>query len=472
MVVPRSDSTRKVTYTGENGVHPAVILTLRYFAAVTIVAAAASTTMAQSPTKPTPRVPSPLPVERLHQRIDQEAERLQPRLVTWRRDFHEHPELGNREVRTAKIVADHLESLGLEVRRGVAKTGVVAVLKGGKPGPVVALRSDMDALPIVEDTGLPFASKARAEFNGRDVGVMHACGHDYHMAILMGAAEVLAGLKADLAGTVVFLFQPSEEGAPAGEEGGAELMVKEGALDQPKVEAIFGLHIFPKKLRSIEFRPRGIMAAGDTITITVHGRSTHGAMPAQGIDPIVVSAQILLGLQTIISRQVDLTTAPAVLTIGAIEGGNRSNIIPDRVKMTGTIRTFDPAMRLQIFDRAKRVAQNIAEAAGTTADVVFEPGNPVTFNDPALTERMSSSLKRVAGDRFSANAQMTTTAEDFAVYQQKIPGLFFFLGIAPDGADPATYPVNHSSKFSPDEGALVTGVRAMASLAVDYLAGK
>jgi amidohydrolase len=408
----------------------------------------------------------------LHQRIDQGAEAMLAKVVAWRRDFHRHPELGNREVRTSKIVADHLRGLGLEVRTGVAKTGVVAVLKGGKPGPVVALRSDMDALPVTEETGLAFASTARAEFNGREVGVMHACGHDYHMSMLMGAAEVLAGMKADIPGTVVFIFQPAEEGAPAGEEGGAGLMIKEGALDNPKVEAIFGLHVFPKALRSIEFRPRGIMAASDTITVTVRGRGTHGAMPAQGIDPIVVAAQILIGFQTIVSRQIDLTTAPAVITIGAIEGGNRSNIISDTARMTGTIRTFDPAMREQVLTRATRTAQKIAEAAGATAEVVIDEGNPVTFNDPALTERMTPSLKRIGGDRFNPNGQATTTAEDFALYQQKIPGLFFFLGVAPEGADLAGVPANHSAKFSPDEGALTTGIRALASLAVDYLAGR
>lgn len=408
----------------------------------------------------------------MHQRIDQAAESIRTKAVAWRRDFHQHPELGNREVRTSKIVADHLRGLGLEVRTGVAKTGVVGVLKGGKPGPVVALRSDMDALPVTEETGLPFASTVRAEFNGREVGVMHACGHDYHMAMLMGAAEVLSGMKADLPGTVVFIFQPAEEGAPAGEEGGAGLMVQEGALDNPKVEAIFGLHVFPKALRSIEFRPRGIMAASDTITVKVRGRGTHGAMPAQGIDPIVVAAQILMGFQTIVSRQIDLTTAPAVLTIGAIEGGNRSNIISDTVTMTGTIRTFDPAMREQVLARARQTAEHIAQAAGATAEVTYDSGNPVTFNDPALTERMTPSLKRVGGDRFNANGQMTTTAEDFALYQQKIPGLFFFLGTAPEGADLTTVPANHSAKFSPDEGAITTGIRALASLAVDFLAGR
>lgn len=408
----------------------------------------------------------------LHARIDRAAEGLLPKLTAWRRDLHASPELGNREVQTARKMADHLRALGLEVRTGVGKTGVVGVLRGGKPGPVVALRSDMDALPVVEETGLPFASTVRAEYNGREVGVMHACGHDYHMAMLMGAAEVLAGMKADLPGAVVFIFQPAEEGAPAGEEGGADLMIREGVLDNPKVEAIFGLHVFPRALRSIEYRSRGVMAASDTLTITVRGRGAHGAMPSAGVDPIVVASQIVLGIQTIVSRQIDLTTAPAVVTIGAIEGGNRSNIIGDTVRMVGTIRTFDGAMQEQIHARLTRTAESIAAAAGATAEVQIDKGNPVTWNDPALAERMAPSLRRVAGDRFNANGQPTTTAEDFAWYQRKVPGLFFFLGVAPEGADLAAIPVNHSSKFSPDEGALVTGVRALASLAVDYLAGR
>ena len=407
----------------------------------------------------------------LHERIDQAAEAVLLKVVTWRRDLHAHPELGNREFETSKKIAAHLTALGLEVRTGVAKTGVVGLLRGGKPGPVVALRSDMDALPVVEETGLPFASTVKAEYNGREVGVMHACGHDFHMSMLMGAAEVLAGMKADLAGTVVFIFQPAEEGAPAGEQGGADVMVREGVLDNPKVDAIFGLHVFPKALGSIEYRPRGIMAASDTFSITVRGRQTHGAMPASGIDPIVVGSQIVLALQTIISRQIDLTTAPAVVTVGTFEGGNRFNIIPDAVTMTGTIRTFDADMQAQIHARIKRTAESIAAAAGATAEVTIDVGNPVTWNDPDLAQRMAPSLERVAGARFNPNGQPTTTAEDFAWYQKQVPGLFFFLGTAPEGADLATEPANHSPRFNPDERALLTGVRALASLAVDYLGG-
>jgi amidohydrolase len=412
-------------------------------------------------------------LDALHARVDKAAEAVLPKVVAWRRDLHAHPELGNREVRTSAFLAEQLRAMGYEVRTGIAKTGVVGLLRGGRPGPVVALRSDIDALPVTEDTGLPFASTARGEYNGREVGVMHACGHDFHMSMLLGAAQVLAGMKADLPGTVTIIFQPAEEGAPAGEEGGAELMVKEGALENPKVDAIFGLHvgITPLEAGSISFRPGGEMAAGDTVTITVKGRQTHGALPSAGIDPIVVAAQIVLGLQTIVSRQVNLATAPAVITIGMIEGGNRSNIIPDQVKMTGTIRTFDPAMRTDIHARVKRTAENIAAAAGATADVAIEIGNSVTWNDPALTARMTASLKRVAVGTFDPNAPVTGTAEDFSVYGQKVPGLFFFLGVAPKGSDPATWAANHSPRFSPDEAALITGVRALASVAVDYLAG-
>ena len=411
--------------------------------------------------------PSPDP---LHARLDRAAAQAVPDVIEWRRDFHAHPELGNRETRTAGVVADHLRRLGLEVRTGVGRTGVVGVLRGGKPGKVVALRADMDALPVTEETGLPFASTVRTEYNGREVGVMHACGHDAHTAMLMGAATVLASLEDDLPGTVVFIFQPAEEGAPAGEDGGAEVMIAEGALDNPKVEAVFGLHvgILPHEAGAIAVRPGGFMAAGDTVAIRVRGRQTHGALPWQGIDPIVVASQIVLGLQTIVSRQSDLTTAPAIITLGIFQAGNRSNIIPDEARLVGTIRTFDQAMRTQIHERVQRTARSIAEAAGTTAEVTITPGNPVTHNDPALTERMAPSLARVA-TRFVPNAPVTTTSEDFSEYQRRVPGVFFFLGVAPKGADPSKVEPNHSPRFAIDEDALVTGVRALASLAVDYL---
>lgn len=445
---------------------------LRVIAASLLVAASAMTVGAQTGRSQAP-LPKTTTLDALHQRLDRDADAVLPKVVALRRILHQHPELGNREVQTSKLLADRLRALGYEVRTGVAKTGVVGVLRGGKPGPVVALRSDIDGLPVTEDTGLPFASTERAQFNGREVGVMHACGHDFHMAMLMGAAEVLAGMKADLPGTVKIIFQPAEEGAPAGEEGGADVMVKEGVLENPKVDAIFGLHvgITPLEAGSISFRPKGIMAASDTFSITVRGRSTHGAMPWAGIDPIVVSAQIVLGLQTIISRQIDLTTAPAVLTVGTIEGGNRFNIVPDEVRLTGTIRTFDADMQKRIHDGVTRTAEHIAAAAGAKADVKIEIGNPVTWNDPALTDRMTPSLRRVAVGTFNPNAQVTTTAEDFSAYQKQVPGLFFFLGVAPKGSAPASWAANHSAKFNPDESALITGVRALASLAVDYLVG-
>jgi amidohydrolase len=409
--------------------------------------------------------------DQLHLKIDQAAEKATPGVIDCRRDLHQHPELGNREVRTAKVVADRLRSLGLEVRTGVAHTGVIGVLRGGRPGGVVALRSDMDALPVTEEVDLPFKSTVRTEYNGREVGVMHACGHDTHMAMLLGAAEVLAGIKGELPGTVVFLFQPAEEGAPAGEEGGAALMIKEGALDDPRVDAIFGLHVFPFDPGAIHFRARGIMAASDTLRIRVRGRQTHGALPWDGVDPIVVSSQIVLGLQSIISRQLNLATAPAIITIGRIEGGNRSNIIPDEVLMEGTIRTFDPGMQKQIHERVGRTATSIAQAAGATAEVAIEKGTPVTFNDPALTARMTPSLRRVADAGFDPDIAAMTTSEDFALYGQRVPALFFFLGITPQGTDPTTVAANHSPRFVVDEGALVTGVRALASLAADYLIG-
>jgi amidohydrolase len=447
-------------------------LFLRVIATLLLVTVSAAVSEAQTRGSQ-PAGPKTVTLDSLHQRLDRDADTVLPKVVALRRVLHQHPELGNREVQTSKLLADRLRALGYEVRTGVAMTGVVGVLRGGKPGPVVALRSDIDALPLTEDTGLPFASTDRAQFNGREVGVMHACGHDFHMAMLMGAAEVLAGMKADLPGTVKIIFQPAEEGAPAGEEGGAEVMVREGALENPKVDAIFGLHvgITPLESGSISFRPKGIMAASDTFSITVRGKSTHGAMPWAGVDPIVASAQIVLGLQTLISRQADLTTAPAILTVGTIEGGSRFNIVPDQVHLTGTIRTFDADMQKKIHEGVTRTAEHIAAASGAKAEVTIEIGNPVTWNDPALTDRMTPSLKRVAVGTFNPNAQVTTTAEDFSKYQKRIPGLYFFLGVAANGSVPASWAANHSARFNPDESALITGVRALASLAVDYLAG-
>jgi len=406
---------------------------------------------------------------RLDAEIDRRAALVEGKVVAWRRDIHAHPELSNREVRTAQMVADHLRALGLEVRTGVAHNGVVGVLRGGKPGRVVALRADMDALPVTEEVNVPFASKVRATYNGQDVGVMHACGHDAHVAILMGVAELLAGMKADLPGTVKFIFQPAEEGVPSGESGGAEMMIAEGALDNPKPGAIFGLHVFPYPAGEIHYRAGGAMASADGLRIVVRGRQTHGAQPWSGIDPIVVASQIVLGLQTITSRQVDITSSPAIVTIGAVHGGVRNNIIPDSVVMIGTIRAFDTAMRRDIWMRVRRTAEGVAQSAGAVAAVTIDSGPPVTYNDPTLTEQMTPTLRRVAGADKVGSAEAKTTAEDFSRYQEKIPGLFFFLGITPPGVDPRSAAPNHSPRFFVDKAALPVGVRALAHLAVDYL---
>jgi amidohydrolase len=419
---------------------------------------------------------SPKGLDDLHRRIDERAASVEPEVVRMRRDFHQHPELGNRETRTAGIVAERLRALGMTVRTGVALTGVVGVLRGGKArdgSPVVALRADMDGLPVREETGLPFASRETAEYNGQTVGVMHACGHDMHVAMLLGAAEVLASVRADLPGTVVFVFQPAEEGLPAGERGGALLMVEEGALDDPKVDAIFGIHVYPDPLGEIRVREGGIKAAADNLEITVRGRQTHGAMPWSGVDPIVAASQIVLGLQTIVSRQEPITKSPLVISIGSIHGGNRANIIPDAVTMVGTIRTFDAGMREDAHRRIRETAESIARSAGATAEVKIDSQAPVLRNDPALTRRMTPSLERVAAGGKVVTVEPRTVAEDFGYFVAKVPGVYFLLGAAPAGSDAAALaalPANHSPRFSPDEGALTTGVRALASVAVDYLA--
>jgi amidohydrolase len=410
--------------------------------------------------------------EDLRDRIDARAAAVEDQVIAWRRDVHEHPELGNREFRTAALVAEHLRRLGLDVRTEVAHTGVVGFLRGGKPGPVVALRADMDALPVTEMVDLPFASTVRTQYNGQEVGVMHACGHDNHVAILLGVADVLASMRDDLPGAVTFIFQPAEEGAPAGEEGGADLMLKEGVFDDPAPEVIFGLHVFPGPVGSITYRPGGAMASSDGLSIKVTGRQTHGAIPWGGVDPIVVAAQIVLGLQTIASRQLDVTATPSIITVGSIHGGVRGNIIPDEVVMTGTIRTFDNEVRQDIHRRVRHTARHIAESAGATAEVRIAYGYPVTVNDPALTERMLPTLERVAGTDKVIHGPPTTGAEDFSYFAQEVPGLYFFLGVTPAGQDPETAPRNHSPYFFADEAALGVGVRALANLAVDYMAGR
>lgn len=405
--------------------------------------------------------------------LDRIADRLEPKVIEWRRDIHEHPELGNREVRTAALVAAHLKRLGYEVRTGVAKTGIVAVLRGGLPGPVVALRADMDALPVTEEVDLPFASKVRTMYGGKETGVMHACGHDTHVAMLMGAAEALAEVRDRLPGTVKLVFQPAEEGPPPGEEGGAALMLKEGAFDAPVPDVVFGLHIGSMlNAGQIGYRPGATLASADVLRIVVKGRQTHGSAPWGGVDPIVVASQIVLGLQTIVSRQVNIANEPAVVTIGGIDGGIRFNIIPDKVTMVGTVRTFDEALRDDIHMRIRRTAENIAEASGATAEVTIEKPYGVTVNDPALTARMLPTLQRVAG---AANVQLRDRlmgAEDFSFFAQKAPGLFLFVGGTPPGLDASKMPYNHSPKFSIDESALKLGVRTLLHLTADYLGAK
>ena len=403
--------------------------------------------------------------------VDAAAAALESQVIAWRRDIHQHPELSNREVRTGGIVADHLRALGFAVQTGIAHTGVVGLLDTGKPGPVIALRADMDALPVAEQVDLPFASKERTTFNGQEVGVMHACGHDCHVAVLMGVAELLAGLKAQLRGQIKFIFQPAEEGPPPGEEGGAALMIKQGVLENPKPEVIFGLHVFAGvETGTIAYRPGPAMASSDRIRITVNGRQTHGALPWRGVDPIVISSQIVLGLQTIVSRQVDVTLEPAVVSIGAIRGGVRDNIIPDAVEMLGTVRTFNEEMRRDIHARIRNTVELIAQSAGATAQVHFDNAYPVTVNDIPLTERMVPTLERVAGKENVFVGQKITGYEDFSYYQQKIPGFFYFVGITPRAVDRKESAPNHSPRFFVDESALLLGVRSLAHLALDYMA--
>ncbi len=402
--------------------------------------------------------------------IDDAAARVGKRVIADRRNIHEHPELGNREIRTAQLVAERLQQLGIETKTGVAHTGVVGLLRGGREGRVVALRADMDALPVVEQVDVPFRSRVRTEYDGQPVGVMHACGHDAHVAILLGVAEVLAGMRDQLAGTVKFVFQPAEEGAPEGEEGGAELMVKEGVLENPKVDAMFGLHVTSRyAVGQIAYKPGAALAAVDTLRIVVRGKQTHGAYPWLGVDPIVVASQIVLGLQTIPSRQLNSTVAPSIVTIGMIRGGLRNNIIPDEVELVGTLRSLDKSMRDEIHERVKRTAEKIAESAGATARVEITRGYPITYNDPALTARMVPTLRRVSGFDNIVLAYASLGAEDFAFYGEKVPSLFFWIGTRPKNESADKAAPNHSPHFFVDESGLLLGVRAMTSLAVDFL---
>ncbi len=413
----------------------------------------------------------PIAASSLAAQIEAAATAIAADVIAWRRDFHAHPELGNREFRTAAIVAEHLQRIGLDaVRTGVAHTGVVGLLKGALPGPVVALRADMDGLPVAEQVDVPFASKATAPWNGETVGVMHACGHDCHTAILMGVAQVLAGLRGQLRGSVKFIFQPAEEMPPEGEDGGAKMMIAEGALQNPVPQAIFGLHVTSRlPVGFIGYRPGPTMASSDKLKITVHGKQTHGAAPWLGVDPIVTAAQVVLGLQTIVSRQIDLTREPAVVTIGAIKGGVRENIIPDSVEMRGTIRTFDEGMRDDIHERVTYLAEAISRGSRAGCTVCIRKNYPVTVNDPALTAVMLPTLQRVAGTDQVHLVPKVMGSEDFSFFQRVSPGLFFFLGVAADASAATTAAPNHSPLFFVDERALLIGVRALAHAACDYL---
>lgn len=406
----------------------------------------------------------------LKSKIGKKAESLESKVIAWRRDFHQNPELGNREFKTAEKIAAHLRSLGIEIQTGVAKTGVVGILKGGKPGPVVALRADIDALPIKERVNIPFASIAEGEYNGKTVPVMHACGHDTHIAILMGTAEILASMKSELKGTVKFIFQPAEEGPPEGEEGGAKLMVKEGVLENPKVDVIFGLHINAQtEVGKIKYRPRGTMAASDWFTIKIKGKQTHGAYPWLGIDPIVTAAQIVMGIQTIVSRNVNITESAAVISVGQINAGVRSNVIPEELTMTGTIRSLDSKVQDMMHSRLKQVVTSIAESAGATADINITNQTLITYNDPSLTEKMVPTLEATAGKENVSITPAVTGAEDFSYYQEKIPGLYFFLGGAPKGKPISETAPHHTPDFYIDESGFVLGMKVLSNLTVDYM---
>lgn len=398
------------------------------------------------------------------------AEKNETKCIAWRRDIHQNPELGNRETRTAKIIADHLKKLGIETTENVAKTGVVGVLRGAKPGPCIALRADIDALPVTEKVDIPFASKQRSTYNNQEVGVMHACGHDSHTAMLMTVAEILSGMKNDLKGTVKFIFQPAEEGPPEGEEGGAPLMVKEGVMDNPKVDVIFGLHIESNiEVGTIEYKPGAFMASSDWFHIVVKGKGSHGSQPWLGIDPIQVSAQIIEGLQNIVSRQMELTKAPVVITVGKIQGGVRSNIIPEECILDGTIRTLDSKMQQDVHQRIKWTTEKIAEASGAKAEVTIDTKTLVTYNTPELVKKMIPSLTSAAGAGNVKEREWVTGAEDFSYYGTKAPSFFFYLGGMPKGKDPKTAPPHHTADFYIDESGMKTGVKAFCSLVIDYM---
>jgi amidohydrolase len=400
----------------------------------------------------------------------QDAELIESKVIAWRRDFHKHPELGNAEFRTAEVIANHLRSIGLEVKTGVAKTGVVGILKGNLPGPVIALRADMDALPVTERSDLPFKSIENVIYNGQETGVMHACGHDSHMAILMGAAEILAKHRNQLKGTVKFLFQPAEEGVfGEGIRFGADLMVEEGVLKNPVVEAIFGLHINSQTPAGhITYRPGPTMAGVDQFYIKVKGKQTHGAYPWSGVDPVLTAAQIVQALQSIVSRNVNLIDMPAVVSVGSIHGGNRHNIIPEEVDLVGTIRTFSTEHRKLIHHRINEIAENIAKSAGATADVTLESGYPVTVNNPELTKKMLPSLIEAAGQNNTYEKGLVMGAEDFSYFAREVPGFFFFLGGMNPENDPEKVSAHHTPDFVLDESGFLVGVKAFCNLVIDY----
>ncbi len=405
-----------------------------------------------------------------YQEIKQKATDIEGKVIEWRRYFHEHPELGNREFNTSEKIAKHLKSLGIEVTTGVAHTGVVGVLRGGKPGPVVGLRADIDALPVTERVDLPFASKAKSEYIGQDVGVMHACGHDTHIAMLMGAAEILAGMRDELQGTVVFLFQPAEEGAPPGEEGGARLMVKEGALSKNKVDVVFGMHISSgTEVGNVNYKPKGAMAASDRFVIKVKGKQTHGSTPWNGIDPITIAAQIIQGMNNIVARQTPLTKEAAVISFGKIDGGVRNNIIPEEVTLIGTIRTLDTDMQKDIWKRITQTATNIAEAWGATAEVDIQQGYPVTYNDPTLTQEMLPMLKTTAGENHVHLVDAITGAEDFSFFAREVPGLYVFIGGMKKGMNPKDAPSHHTPDFYIDESGMKLGVQLLCNFTLRYM---
>jgi amidohydrolase len=398
-------------------------------------------------------------------------QRLQPKMVEWRRDLHQHPELGNNEVRTAKRVTDHLRALGLQPKTGIAPTGVTAILKGGKPGPRIALRADMDALPVTEQTGLPFASQVKSVYRGQPVGVMHACGHDAHVSILMGVAAALVAAKDELPGEVMFVFQPAEEGPPvAGETFGAALMLQQGIFNDFKPDAVFGLHVWAGLAAGqVGTRSGALMASADEWTLTVRGKQTHGSRPWDGVDPITIGAQILLGTQSIIARQVNIAATPVVLTAGQFQSGVRFNIIPDEAKLVGTLRTFDPRVREDVIARFRRTAQDFAHAGGGSAELEVVNNAPATVNDPALAQRARASLEKAVGADSVVDMPLVTVAEDFSQYATVAPTFFFFVGSTAPGTDPATAPINHSPQFVLDETALQIGSRAMLQVALDYL---